>query len=214
MGAVRISTVALIFAVAVLTASPAPSQLQSHQAVAAARYTVVDKQKLAKTRREIHYLQARSIKTAKKVRYWQSLMGVKPARQPRLLAANNPWQARRLFKHWRHLYVRVHRRVNNPPPSMGAWLCIHGHEGSWNDTRNPTHYGGLQMDKYFEGAYGARFVLKYGGRIVRDAYGHPYAVGGHAYRWKPLEQIWTAVKAWRARGFSPWAETAPACGLY
>ena len=36
---------------------------------------------------------------------------------------------------------------------------------------------------------------------------------GTADRWTPLEQIWTAEKAARSRGFYPWPNTARYCGL-
>ena len=36
---------------------------------------------------------------------------------------------------------------------------------------------------------------------------------GTADHWTPLEQIWTAEKAVRSRGFYPWPNTARDCGL-
>ena len=37
------------------------------------------------------------------------------------------------------------RSSSGLPPHYSAWLCIHGHEGSWTDPDAPYH-GGLQMD--------------------------------------------------------------------
>lgn len=36
---------------------------------------------------------------------------------------------------------------------------------------------------------------------------------GTADHWTPLEQMWTAEKAYKTRGFWPWPNTARACGL-
>ena len=36
-----------------------------------------------------------------------------------------------------------------------AWVCIHRHEAAWNDRGDP-YWGGLQMDRGFMRAYGAR----------------------------------------------------------
>ena len=78
------------------------------------------------------------------------------------------------------------------PPHLANWLCIHRYEGSWPDPGAP-YYGGLQMDLPFQQAYGA-WLLRH---------------KGTANHWTPLEQIWTAERARRARGFYPWPNTAP-----
>jgi hypothetical protein len=82
------------------------------------------------------------------------------------------------------------------PPHLGAFLCIHRFEGSWTDAGGP-YYGGLQMDLGFQQTYG--------GWLLRTK--------GTADHWTPLEQIWTAEKAARSRGFWPWPNTARSCGL-
>ena len=79
---------------------------------------------------------------------------------------------------------------------LANWLCIHRFEGSWADPGAP-YYGGLQMDLAFQETYGA-WLLR------------PKGTANH---WTPLEQIWTAERAQRARGFTPWPNTARACGL-
>jgi hypothetical protein len=98
--------------------------------------------------------------------------------------------------HWR-FEARKARSQARRPPHVDAWLCIHGHEGAWNDPGAP-YYGGLQMDLSFQEAYGS-YLLR---------------TKGTADNWLPLEQMWTAEKALRAgRGFYPWPETARLCGL-
>lgn len=84
------------------------------------------------------------------------------------------------------------------PPHYYQWLCIHHYEGAWNSTSNPIYDGGLQMDISFQGHYG-RYLLR---------------KKGTADRWTPLEQMWTAEKAYYdGRGFSPWPNTARYCHL-
>lgn len=82
------------------------------------------------------------------------------------------------------------------PPHYQDWLCIHRYEGSWTDNGSP-YYGGLQMDIGFQQTY-APDLLKQ---------------KGTADHWTPLEQMWTAEKAYKTRGFWPWPNTARACGL-
>ena len=75
-------------------------------------------------------------------------------------------------------------------------MCIHRFEGSWADA-GPAYYGGLQMSITFQRSYG--------GWLLRRK--------GTANHWTPLEQIWTAERARRTRGFYPWPNTARVCGL-
>ena len=82
------------------------------------------------------------------------------------------------------------------PPHLSAFLCIHHYEASWTDSGSP-YYGGLQMDLGFQQTY-APWLLR---------------TKGTADHWTPLEQIWTAEKASRSRGFWPWPNTARFCGL-
>ena len=83
------------------------------------------------------------------------------------------------------------------PPHLSAWTCIHRYEGAWTDTGAP-YYGGLQMDLGFQRTYGAALLAR----------------KGTADHWTPLEQMWTAEKAFRSgRGFWPWPNTARYCGL-
>ncbi|MBX5473463.1 MAG: hypothetical protein IRZ20_00425 [Thermoleophilia bacterium] len=140
-------------------------------------------------RREIQRLRAET-------RYWQRVMGVEPSRAPmRRLEAASVERLGTAARRWRRLARSASRRAHHPP-FLEAWLCIHRHEGAWNDPGAP-YYGGLQMDLSFQRAYGAWLLRR----------------KGTADHWTPLEQIWTAVRAHRARGFAPWPRTARSCGL-
>lgn len=108
-----------------------------------------------------------------------------------------PWLKRRVA--WRHR-ARLVAALPIPPPWPPAWLraalCVHHHEGAWNDAGAP-YWGGLQMDMSFQAAYGGEFLRRY----------------GTADRWPPRDQLLTAWRAWRVRGWSPWPNTAAMCGL-
>jgi hypothetical protein len=88
-------------------------------------------------------------------------------------------------------------------PSIPAWLgdsllCIHRYEGAWNSNTGNGYYGGLQMDLTFQGRYGADFLQRW----------------GTADNWPVWAQLQAAVRAYQSgRGFSPWPNTARACGL-
>ena len=128
--------------------------------------------------------------------HWQRVMGARrtPVRV-RTLAASSPVRLRHLDAVWRHRAKEAARKAHNPPDRR-AWLCIHQYEGSWRDPGAP-YYGGLQMDISFQRAYGGWLL-------------HTKGTADH---WTPLEQIWTAVRAYRVRGFYPWPNTARYCGL-
>jgi hypothetical protein len=96
---------------------------------------------------------------------------------------------------WHRLATKARRRAQRPP-HRSALLCIHRFEGSWSDSEAP-FWGGLQMDLGFQ--------AHYGGWLLR--------MKGTANHWTPIEQMWTAEKAIRSRGFYPWPNTARYCGL-
>lgn len=96
---------------------------------------------------------------------------------------------------WQRLADRARREAEHPP-HRAALLCIHRFEGSWTDSGAP-YWGGLQMNLGFQ--------AHYGGWLLRTK--------GTANNWTPLEQMWTAEKAIRSRGFYPWPNTARYCGL-
>jgi hypothetical protein len=129
-------------------------------------------------------------------RYWQRVMGVRPtALGTRRLPALSVRQIKRLDAVWHRTLDRAVREAHHPP-NMGAWLCIHRYEASWSDSGGP-YYGGLQMDISFQSTYGGWLLHR----------------KGTADHWSPLEQIWTAERAARARGFYPWPNSARICGL-
>jgi hypothetical protein len=126
---------------------------------------------------------------------WLTVVRGRPPQQlSRVLANESPRAARRLAERWQR---REHHawRLAHHPPALKDWYCIHRYEGSWTDHGAP-YWGGLQMDYSFQSTY-APWLLRH---------------RGTADHWTPLEQIWVAVRAWRARGFSPWPNTARDCG--
>jgi hypothetical protein len=105
------------------------------------------------------------------------------------------------------MWVGVHRRTADryaawqaAPWLRGSWyaaaMCVHSHEGAWNDPNAP-YYGGMQMDYSFQAAYGAEWLAAY----------------GTADHWPPVDQLHAAYRAWQARGWSPWPHTSILCGL-
>jgi hypothetical protein len=128
--------------------------------------------------------------------HWQRVMGV--PRTPtagRVLAEMSIPDVQKAVQLWRARAVAAQRRASRPP-HLRAFLCIHRYEGSWTDGGGP-YYGGLQMNLGFQETYA--------GWLLRTK--------GTADHWTPLEQIWTAEKAARSRGFWPWPNTARFCGL-
>jgi hypothetical protein len=113
----------------------------------------------------------------------------------RVLAAMSLADAIKAVRVWRVRAAAALRRAQHPP-HLAEWLCIHHYEGSWTDRGDP-YWGGLQMSLSFQ--------ERYGGRL--------YQLKGTADHWTPLEQMWTAEKALRTRGFWPWPNTARMCGL-
>ena len=111
---------------------------------------------------------------------------------PRLRAIAARWQRRRRYYH-----VELVRRT----PVLRGLRCIHHYEGAWNavSATVPTYYGGLQMDRTFEATYGADVLAAMG--------------GADANTWSPHDQLMVGMRAYRSRGYSPWPNTAAACGL-
>ncbi len=127
---------------------------------------------------------------------WDRLMGVPHVQtEGRTLAGMSVQDVQRAVKLWQHRALAARRLAQNPP-HKAAWLCIHHYEGSWTDGGGP-YYGGLQMDLGFQETY-APWLLR---------------TKGTADHWTPLEQIWTAERAAKSRGFWPWPNTARFCGL-
>jgi hypothetical protein len=128
--------------------------------------------------------------------HWQRVIGARLTPAPaRTLSNLTPSAVQRTAAAWRLRLADVHENALHPP-HLRQLLCIHRYEGSWTDTGEP-YYGGLQMDRSFQQSYG-RWL---------------YATKGTADHWSPIEQIWTAEKALKSRGYWPWPNTARWCGL-
>jgi hypothetical protein len=129
---------------------------------------------------------------------WQKLMRVSrtPASRRAERSPSLAYQ-RWVLRYWKEQARKARRKAMNPP-RKAAWLCIQRHEGAWNANTGNGYYGGLQMDLSFQRTYGPELLRK----------------KGTANRWKPIEQIWVAERAYRSgRGFYPWPNTARYCGL-
>ena len=128
--------------------------------------------------------------------HWQRVMGIAPTRTAgRSLAAASVSSELQIVSLWRTRAEAAQKQAEHPP-HLQEWLCIHHYEGSWTDPNGP-YYGGLQMNVTFQQAYGA-WLFRH---------------KGTADHWTPLEQMWTAEKALKSRGFWPWPNTARYCGL-
>jgi hypothetical protein len=107
------------------------------------------------------------------------------------------WLTREHNETWRALHPVV--RVIQSASDIGAWLCIHNGEGAWNSNTGNGYYGGLQMDYGFMSSYGGEYMKQW----------------GTADNWPVWAQINAARRARDSgRGYSPWPNTARACGLY
>jgi hypothetical protein len=130
-------------------------------------------------------------------RWWALMRRPMPRIVPPTTGFQSLLEKRRWWKRaWVHkaYWARWH---GHRPPHLAAWLCIHRYEGSWQDPYAP-YYGGLQMDLTFQRQYGLGLLRR----------------KGTAEHWTRFEQIWVAVRAYRAgRGFYPWPYTARYCGL-
>jgi hypothetical protein len=127
---------------------------------------------------------------------WEAVMGV--SRTPtagRVLREMKVEDVQKAVLLWKRHAAEARRRAAHPPHEA-AFRCIHRFEASWQDGGSP-YYGGLQMDLGFQQTYGRRL----------------FQTKGTADHWTPLEQMWTAEKAHRSRGFWPWPNTARYCGL-
>lgn len=159
--------------------------------------TALSVSNMSKTSKAVSYRQAvRFYRTS--TWHWQTVMGVSRTRSAfQEKKARNTKRLHWLAMLWKHRSIRAKHHARNVP-HKADWLCIHRHEGAWNDHTGNGYYGGLQMDLTFQ--------RRYGGYLLR--------VKGTANNWSPLEQMWIAERAFESgRGFYPWPNTARACGL-
>jgi hypothetical protein len=174
----------------IASAAGAPQAAVGNQATAATRSTE------ARRTAAIHWLGGQVDGYKRATWRWQQLMGVPlTPTEGRALTAMSVDDVRKAVVLWRSRAAAARRKAHRPP-HLAAFLCIHRYEGSWTDGGGP-YYGGLQMDLGFQQAYAPQLLR----------------TKGTADHWTPLEQIWTAVKAARSRGFYPWPNTARVCGL-
>ena len=128
--------------------------------------------------------------------HWERVMGApRTETAGRVLTEMSAPDLRKAAALWLRRAQTARRRAQHPA-HLRQWLCIHHYEGSWTDTGDP-YWGGLQMSVSFQRHY-APWLFRH---------------KGTADHWTPLEQIWTAERALRSRGFWPWPNTARFCGL-
>ena len=94
----------------------------------------------------------------------------------------------------RDIRAAMWKLAHPPIAHLRLWLCIHSHEGAWNDDTGNGYYGGLQMTADW-GPYGRplvyhantlspwgqMLVAEHGYRIVIQTQGYSYA----RYTWLP-----------------------------
>ena len=106
-----------------------------------------------------------------------------------------------ILERWRARHRSYRAALARRAPILRGFHCIHRYEGAWDavSDSNPTYYGGLQMDRAFEQAWGADMLRAYR--------------GSDAERWSAHDQLMVAMRAYRRLGYAPWPNTAAACGL-
>ena len=105
-----------------------------------------------------------------------------------------------ILERWRARHRGYRAALARRAPILTGFACIHRYEGPWNavSDSDPTYYGGLQMDRAFERAWG--------GDVLRSS-------GRDADAWSAHDQLMVAMRAYRHLGYAPWPNTAAACGL-
>ena len=181
---------------------PTEEQVEEQQPESEEPQTQAPPEPTAAQKRALWLQQQRVLRKIKRYRQatwrWQRLMQV-PRTPAGRGAERSPSLAyqRWVLGYWKQQARKARRKAMNPP-RKAAWLCIQRHEGPWNARTGNGYYGGLQMDLSFQRAYGSDLLRR----------------KGTANRWRPIEQIWVAERAYRSgRGFYPWPNTARSCGL-
>jgi hypothetical protein len=106
-----------------------------------------------------------------------------------------------ILERWQGRLRRYRAALARRTPILQGFHCIHGYEGPWNaiSDSDPTYYGGLQMDRAFEQAWGTDVLSAHS--------------GADADTWTAHDQLMVAMRAYRHLGYAPWPNTAAACGL-
>ena len=99
-------------------------------------------------------------------------------------------------KKWHHRGALCYHKLHHPP-HLADWLCIHSHEGAWNDNTGNGYYGGLQLNMEEMQTFSPHLLKR----------------KGTANNWSDYEQIWGGERDRQVRGWSPWPQTARMCGL-
>ena len=98
----------------------------------------------------------------------------------------------------RHRPLRPAARCSRATGCSRELMCIHHHEGKWTSNTGNGYYGGLQMNIKFQLTYGSVFLGRW----------------GTADNWPVWAQVVVARRAYvNGLGFTPWPNTARACGL-
>jgi Transglycosylase-like domain len=92
--------------------------------------------------------------------------------------------------------------IAQDPPHERAWRCIHRYEAlharGWATRTGNGYFGGLQMSMEFQRVLAPELLR----------------AKGTADNWTAIEQMWVAERAIDGGyGFTPWPNTARACGL-
>lgn len=141
---------------------------------------------------KIHYLKKQKWHDNGIVRWWhhhRELAGTEATKDVK-------WARQSLRIVQRNLHALLTPVVSASSGVISGLLCIHSHEGAWNDPNSP-YWGGLQMDLNFQQAYGSEFLSRW----------------GTADNWPAWAQLQAGVRGYNARGWSPWRNTAHLCGL-
>lgn len=108
------------------------------------------------------------------------------------------WMKRaRVHRQKYHRHVILMKKWRAQGSVTSDWACIHRYEGAWDANTGNGYYGGLQMNLVFQRSYGPEFMARW----------------GTADNWPVWAQVIAANRAKKVRGYSPWPNTARACGL-
>ena len=83
---------------------------------------------------------------------------------------------------WQHRLTYYRAALARRQPVLAGLRCIHRYEGPWNavSDSSPTYYGGLQMDRSFEQAYGDDVLAAHAGADAERLVAARPADGRHA----------------------------------